>query len=148
MIDGSRAAIANWRSSTEPDEPADTELRTFHAAFVDQTSGGQEDFLLGYAAGPHLARAASLDSLDGQVFTRDLLRKVTAAPGALARLDQRDLAPGEQQFLLMLTTRGLATQVDSAGSPYWLLNAETHAALLESLAERGLPFHASRAATA
>ena len=29
----SRAAIANWRSSTKPDEPADTELRTFHAAF-------------------------------------------------------------------------------------------------------------------
>ena len=82
------------------------------------------------------------------MFTRDLLRKVTAAPGALARLDQRDLAPGEQQFLLMLTTRGLATQVDSAGSPYWLLDAETHASLLESLAERGLPLRASRAATA
>ena len=33
MIDGSRAAIANWRSSTKTDEPADTQLRTFHAAF-------------------------------------------------------------------------------------------------------------------
>ncbi len=40
MIDGAGAAIANWRSSTKPDEPAETELRTFHAAFVDQTSGG------------------------------------------------------------------------------------------------------------
>ena len=64
------------------------------------------------------------------------------------RLDQRDLAPGEQQCLLMLTARGLATQVDSEGSPYWLLDAETLASLLESLAERGLPLRASRAATA
>ena len=32
-IDRSRAAIANWRSSTKTDEPADTQLRTFHAAF-------------------------------------------------------------------------------------------------------------------
>ena len=48
----------------------------------------------------------------------------------------------------MLTARGLATQVDSEGSPYWLLDAETHASLLESLAERGLPLRASQAATA
>ncbi|MSV32538.1 MAG: hypothetical protein EXQ57_08470 [Bryobacterales bacterium] len=33
MIDGAGAAIADWRSSTKTDEPADTELRTFHAAF-------------------------------------------------------------------------------------------------------------------
>ena len=214
-IDSARASIANWRASTKPDEPADKQLRTFHAAydsvpwnevndalhtgrqekpeipalaeFVDVTSGGQEDlllafteliaaptprhvfsfllaafidiiiFLLAYAAGPHLAgspeqrmtaAAASLDALDGQVFTRDLLRKVTAAPGALARLDQRDLSPGEQQFLLLLAARGQAAQVDDAGGIYWLLDAETHTNLLESLAERGLPLRASRAAAA
>ena len=94
------------------------------------------------------AAAASLDALDGQVFTRDLLRKVTAAPGALARLDRRDLSPGEQQFLLLLAARGQAAQVDDAGGIYWLLDAETHANLLESLAERGLPLRASRAAAA
>ena len=122
------------------------------AAFIDIII-----FLLAYAAGPHLAgspeqrmtaAAASLDALDGQVFTRDLLRKVTAAPGALARLDQRDLSPGEQQFLLLLAARGQAAQVDDAGGIYWLLDAETHTNLLESLAERGLPLRASRAAAA
>ena len=214
-IDNSRAAIANWRAGTKPDDPADKQLRTLHAAldavpwtevndalhsgrqekpeipalaeFVDQTSGGQEElllafsellsaptprhafsfllaafidiiiFLLAYASGPHLsgspeqrmsAAAASLDSLDQQVFTRDLLRKVTAAPGALARIDRRDLSPGEQQFLLLLAARGQATQMDDPEGTYWLLDAETHAALLESLAVRGLPLRASRAATA
>ncbi len=48
----------------------------------------------------------------------------------------------------MLTARGLAAEVDSEGSPYWLLDAETHASLLESLAERGLPVRAFLAATA
>jgi hypothetical protein len=212
-IEAARAAVGTWRAGTKPDDAAEKQLRTFHAAFdgvpwnevnealhsgkqerpetpglaeyVDQTSGGQEDlllafsellaaptprhtfsfllaafidvilFLLAYAAAPHLsgspeqrmtAAAASLDSLDGQVFTRDLLRKVTAAPGALARVDQRDLSSGEQQFLLMLASKGKATQVDETTGVYWLLDSETHAALLESLAERGLPLRASRAA--
>ena len=30
-IDTARATIANWRTSTKPDEPADKQLRTFHA---------------------------------------------------------------------------------------------------------------------
>jgi len=212
-INSARAAIAGWRAATKPDEPAERQLRTFHATFdavpwsevtdvlhtgrqekpeipaladfVDQTSGGQEDlllafteliaaptprhtfsfllaafidiiiFLLAYASGPHIsgspeqrmaAGAASLGNLDRQIFTRDLLRKVTAAPGALARLDQRELSPGEQQLLLTLASRGLATQVDDGGDVYWLLDAETHASLLESLAEKGLPMRASRAA--
>lgn len=214
-IDAARASIAAWRTGTRPEEPAEKQLRTFHAAFdavpwnevndtlhsgrqerpevpplaefVDQTSGGQEElllaftelvaaptprhvfsfvlaafidliiFLLAYAAGPHLsgstekrmtAAAASLESLDGQVFTRDLLRKVTAAPGGMARVDLRDLSAGEQQFLLLLTARGQAAQIDEAGGTYWLLDGETHAALLESLADRGMPLRASRAATA
>lgn len=122
------------------------------AAFIDVII-----FLLAYAAGPHLsgssehrmsAAAASLDSLDRQVFTRDLLRKVSAAPGALARIDAAALSSGEQQFLLLLAARGQATQVDDAAGTYWLLDAETHASLLESLADRGLPLRASRAATA
>ena len=132
MIDGAGAAIANGRSSTKPDEPAETELRTFHAAFDSVPWSEVTDTL---DPGARRIRRSS--------FGRG--RRICCW---LARLDQRDLAPGEQQFLLMLTTRGLATQVDSAGSPYWLLNAETHASLLESLAERGLPLRTSRAATA
>jgi hypothetical protein len=214
-IDASRAAIATWRTATKPDEPAEKQLRSFHAAFdsvpwnevndalhtgrqekpevpalaefVDQTSGGQEDlllaftellaaptprhafsfllaafidiiiFLLAYASGPHLAgspeqritaAAASLESLDSQVFLRDLLRKVNAAPGALARIDRRELSSGEQQLLLLLAARGQATQMDDPSGTYWLLDAATHSTLLESLAERGLPLRASRAAAA
>jgi hypothetical protein len=214
-IDTARAAIASWRAGTKPEETAEKQLRSFHAAFdavpwnevnealhsgrqekpeapaladfVDQTSGGQEDlllafteliaaptarhafsfllaafidiiiFLLAYASGPHMAgspeqrmtaAAAALESLDGQVFTRDFLRKVVAAPGGLARLDQRDLSSGEQQLLLQLVARGHATQVDEATGTYWLLDGETHAALLESLSEKGLPLRATRAAAA
>ncbi|MBI2688743.1 MAG: hypothetical protein HYX27_20770 [Acidobacteria bacterium] len=214
-IDTARASIANWRTSTKPDEAAEKQLRSFHTAFdavpwsevndalhsgrqekpdipplaefVDQTSGGQEDlilafseliaaptprhafafvlaafidviiFLLAYASGPYMAgspeqrmttAAASLESLDRQVFTRDLLRKVSAAPGGLARINRANLSPGEEQFLLTLTASGHATQIDDTDGSYWLLDAETHAAMLESLAERGLPLRASRAATA
>jgi hypothetical protein len=122
------------------------------AAFIDIII-----FLLAYASGPHLsgspeqrmtAAAASLESLDGQVFLRDLLRKVSAAPGALARINRTDLSSGEQQFLLMLSARGQASQVDDPSGTYWLLDAATHESLLESLADRGLPLRASRAATA
>lgn len=215
QIEAARAGIANWRAATRPDDAAEKQLRSFHAAidavpwgevnealhsgrqekpeapslaeFVDQTSGGQEDlllafteliaaptprhafsfllaafidiiiFLLAYASGPHMAgtpeermtaAAASLESLDGQVFTRDLLRKVKAAPGGLARLEQRELSAGEQQLLLLLGARGLATQGEDAGGVYWLLDGETHASLMESIADRGLPLRASRAATA
>lgn len=214
-IENARAGITAWRAAARPDEPAEKQLRSFHAAmdavpwgevnealhsgkaekpeapalaeFVDQTSGGQEDlllafteliaaptprhafsfilaafidviiFLLAYASGPHMAgtpeqrmtaSAASLESLDGQVFTRDLLRKVKAAPGGLARLEQAELSAGEQQLLLLLGARGMATQGEDAGGIYWLLDAETHAALMESIADRGLPLRASRAATA
>jgi len=82
------------------------------------------------------------------VFLRDLLRKVSAAPGALARINQTHLSSGEQQFLLMLAARGQASQVNDPAGPYWLLDAATHESLLESLADRGLPLRASRAATA
>jgi hypothetical protein len=122
------------------------------AAFIDIII-----FLLAFAAGPHLsgspeqrmtAAAASLESLDGQVFLRDLLRKFSAAPGALARVPADGLTPGEQQFLLMLAARGMATQGENSGIPCWLLDASTHASLLDSLADAGLPLRASRAATA
>ena len=49
---------------------------------------------------------------------------------------------------LMLAARGQATQMDDPSGTYWLLDAATHSSLLESLAERGLPLRASRAAAA
>lgn len=122
------------------------------AAFIDIII-----FLLAYASGPHLsgspeqrmtAAAASLESVDGQVFLRDLLRKVSAAPGALARIDQANLSSAEQQFLLMLAARGQASQMDGPNGAYWLIDAATHASLLESLSDRSLPLRAARAATA
>jgi hypothetical protein len=122
------------------------------AAFIDIII-----FLLAFAAGPHLAgspeqrltaAAAALDSLDAQVFLRGLLRKFSAAPGALARVPAAGLSPGEQQFLLMLAARGLATQGDDPANPSWLLDSATHSSLLDSLADPGLPLRASRAATA
>ena len=48
----------------------------------------------------------------------------------------------------MLSARGQASQVDDPSGTYWLLDAATHESLLESLADRGLPLRASRAATA
>lgn len=212
-LDAARVAIANWRAAAKPDEAADKQLRSFHAAFdavpwaevnevlhsgrqekpdipalsgyVDQTSGGQEElllaftellaaptprhafsfalaafidiiiFLLAYASGPYLsgtpeqrmtAAAASLESLDRQVFTRDLLRKVAVAPGGLARLDAHCLSAGEQQFLMSLSAAGQASHLEDSTGTYWILDAATHTALLESLADRGLPLRASRAA--
>ena len=86
--------------------------------------------------------AAALDSLDAQVFARDLLRKVQVAPGGLARLPDKGLSPGETQLLLLLCNRGLATH----GEGGFLLDPAYHALLVEGLAVRGVPLRASRAA--
>ncbi len=56
--------------------------------------------------------AAALDSLDAQVFARDLLRKIQVAPNGLARIPDDGLSPGETQLLLLLSNRGLATYAD------------------------------------
>jgi hypothetical protein len=88
------------------------------------------------------AAAAALDSLDGQVFARDLLRKVEAGPDGLARVPGNALSPGETQLLLLLVHRGLATP---AGGDF-LLAPSYHASLVESLSIRGVPLRAQRAA--
>lgn len=85
--------------------------------------------------------SAALDSLDTQVFTRDLLRKVQAAPGGLARLPGQNLSPGETQLLLLLVHRGLATHTDGD----FLLDPDYHATLVETLSAPGVPLRASRA---
>ena len=86
--------------------------------------------------------AAALDSLDAQVFARDLLRKVQVAPGGLARVPDNGLSPGETQLLLLLCNRGLATHGDGG----FFLDPAYHALLVEGLAVRGVPLRASRAA--
>lgn len=122
------------------------------AAFLDVII-----FLVAYAAGPHMhgateeratRAAAAIESLDGQVFTRDLLRKVRPAPGGLGRVDAAEVTPGEAQLLIVLAARGQATQVDDPSGTYWLLSPETHEALVDSLSVRGVPLRASKAATA
>lgn len=97
------------------------------------------------AGGPETqwaAAAAALDALDGQVFARDLLRKVQAGPDGLARVPGAGLSAGETQLLLLLVHRGLATP---SGNDF-LLDPKYHASLVESLSIRGVPLRAQRAA--
>lgn len=214
-IESSAARLAAWRAAARPEDPVEKQIRAYHAAqdgvpwaeveetlhtgrqerpevpnlsaYVDQTSGGQEElllafsellsaptprhafsfvlaafldtiiFLLAYASSPHLsgspeqrltAAASSLDDVDGQIFLRDLLRKITAAPGGLARVTASGLTPGEEQFLLLLAARGQATQAGEGPDAHWLIDSEVHATLLDSLAERGLPLRAHPAPAA
>jgi hypothetical protein len=82
------------------------------AAFIDLVV-----FLLAYASGPFffgapetrwLAAAAALDATDERVFVRGLLRKTTAGPQGLPRVEQDSLSPGERQLCLVLGSRSLA----------------------------------------
>jgi hypothetical protein len=60
----------------------------------------------------------------------------------LARVPGSALSAGETQLLLLLVHRGLATP---SGSDF-LLDPGYHASLVESLAVRGVPLRAQRAA--
>ncbi len=55
------------------------------------------------------------------------------------------LSPGELQFVLLLTERGLAALIEEDGGRFYLLDASVHRALAESLADRRLPLRASAA---
>ena len=121
------------------------------AAFIDLIV-----FLLAYASGPFffgapetrwVAAAAVLDAADGQVFVRGLLRKTTAGPQGLPRVEQESLTPGERQLCLVLGSRGLAAPLVEDGRHCYLLDAAFHQRLVESLAERGLALQASPDAT-
>ena len=109
------------------------------AAFIDVII-----FLVAFASSPRdsfAGAAAAIDSLDRQVFTRELLRKVKPAPGGIASINTADLTPGEAQLLLVLAARGQATQVEN----HWLLDPTVHEELLESLSTRGVPLRAAKA---
>jgi hypothetical protein len=112
-------------------------------------------FLLAYASGPLFFGApeerwfeagAALDSADGQLFVRDLLRKLAPGPQGLGRLDAGALTPGELQLCLLLASRGLAVPMEEEGRRFYLLDPAVHRTLAESLAERGLSLRAAQPA--
>jgi len=120
------------------------------AAFIDIIV-----FLLAYASGPLFFGApeerwfeagAALDSADGQIFVRDLLRKLAPGPQGLGRLDAAMLSPGELQLCLLLAARGLAVPLDEDGRRFYLLDPSVHQTMVESLADRGLSLRAAQPA--
>ncbi|MCL4402418.1 MAG: hypothetical protein M1436_07130 [Acidobacteria bacterium] len=117
------------------------------AAFIDVIV-----FLLAYASGPYFfgspeqrwtRASAVIDSIDDQVFVRDFLRKLSAGPRGIARVDAAVLSPGERQFCLLLASKGLAAATEQEGTVYYLLDEAIHERLLESLATQRLPLRAS-----
>jgi len=117
------------------------------AAFIDVLV-----FLLAYAAGPFffgasedrwLAAGAALDSVDDQVFLRNLVRKLVPSPQGLARVEGATLSPGELQLFLLLTAKGLAARSEEEGKLFYLLDQSLHQRMVESLAVRGLSLHAN-----
>jgi hypothetical protein len=120
------------------------------AAFIDVIV-----FLLAYASGPLFFGApeerwfeagAALDSADGQIFVRDLLRKLAPGPQGLGRLDAAALSPGELQLCLLLAARGLAVPLDEDDRRFYLLDPSVHQTMVESLADRGLSLRAAQPA--
>lgn len=110
-------------------------------------------FLLAYASAPLFFGApeerwfragAALDSADGQLFVRDLLRKLAPGPQGLGRLDAAALSPGELQLCLLLASRGLAVPAEEEGRRFYLLDPRIHETLVESLSERALPLRAAQ----
>jgi hypothetical protein len=119
------------------------------AAFIDLVV-----FLLAYASGPFffgapearwVAAAAALDATDERVFVRGLLRKTTAGPQGLPRVEQDSLSAGERQLCLVLGSRALAAPLVEEGRRAYLLDAAFHQRLVESLAEGGLQLQAAKA---
>ena len=84
-----------------------------------------------------------MDSADEQVFLRDLVRKLVPGPQGLAQVEESALSPGELQLLLLLMAKGLAARSDEGGKIYYLLDQSLHQRMVESLAVRGLSFHAT-----
>ncbi|HZT31927.1 MAG TPA: hypothetical protein VFA33_18705 [Bryobacteraceae bacterium] len=117
------------------------------AAFIDIIV-----FLLAYASGPYFfgsaeqrwfSAGAALEALDHQVFVRDFLRKLTAGPRGVARVEAAALTPGEQQVCLLLVGKGSAAIQEEEGKTWYLLSPEVHEQLLEALASQGFRLRAA-----
>ncbi len=109
-------------------------------------------FLVAYASGPYffgapeqrwISAGAALDVADRQVFVRELLRKVTPDRAGMALVDTANLSPGEQQFCLLLASKGLAAPVEQDGKLLYALDQSIHEQLLESLNAGSLPLRVS-----
>jgi len=120
------------------------------AAFIDIIV-----FLLAFASGPYffgaseqrwVAASAALDGVDEQIFVRGFLTKLTPTLRGMARVEPDRLSGGEQQFCLMLVSKGLAIVQEDDGVRFYLLDHTIHEMLLESLATQGLPLRASATA--
>jgi hypothetical protein len=117
------------------------------AAFIDVVV-----FLLAFASGPYffgsaehrwVSAGAALEGLDQQVFTRDLLRKLTPGPRGMARVEVGALTPGEQQLCLLLAAKKLAVVTEEDGKKYYMLEQGIHEHLLESLSTQEFPLRAA-----
>ncbi|MEZ5401246.1 MAG: hypothetical protein R2729_16365 [Bryobacteraceae bacterium] len=108
------------------------------AAFIDIVV-----FLLAWSSGPYfhgdsedhwIASAAALDDTHDQVFARDILRKFRPGRLGMPRLDAESLSAGEQQFCLLLVSKGLAVaHGDESGRSFYLVDAAVHQRLVESV---------------
>ena len=117
------------------------------AAFIDIVV-----FLLAYASGPHFygapeqrwfAAGAAVDSADGQIFIRNLVRKLVPGTQGMARVNVAELSAGEQQLCMILESKGLAVRAQEEEKVYYLLDQSIHEHMVESLSDRGLPLRAS-----
>jgi hypothetical protein len=117
------------------------------AAFIDVVV-----FLLAFAAGPYffgtaeerwVTSAATLDGTAPQIFARDFLRKLEPSPQGMPRADAANLTAGELQLCLVLESKGLAASTQAEGRLSYLLDAEIHEHLIESLANPGMRLRAT-----
>ncbi len=108
------------------------------AAFIDVII-----FLIAYASGPYLAgssehrllgAAATLESLDGQVFVRDFLRKLEPDASGMLRVAASTLNAGERQLCTIFVAHGRAVISDVEGRTFFVLEPATHESLLDQLA--------------
>jgi len=122
------------------------------AAFIDVVV-----FMLAWAAGPiflgapeaaWIGAGAALDAVDEPAFVRGLLARTTAGPSGLPRVDGETLTPGERQLCLVLCSRGLAALADEDGRPSYVLDADFHRSLVESLSPPGPTLRTTRTQTA
>jgi hypothetical protein len=118
------------------------------AAFIDIVV-----FLLAWSSGPYfhgdsedrwLSAGAVLDASHDQVFARELLRKFRPGRMGMPRLDAGALTAGEQQYCLLLVSKGLAvSQQDDAGESFYLLDSSVHERLVESISAPSVPLKAA-----
>jgi hypothetical protein len=87
-----------------------------------------------------VAAAAALDGTEEQVFVRGLLPRIAPGSQGLPQVYAEALSLGEQQLLLVLSSRGLAFPAGQDGRRHYLLDALLHQGLVESLSEPDPPY--------